>query len=109
MRAILIMWAAPLTLFWAWFLLSANDVNFGYVMLSRPAHDLAMEIYATALGCDPSEVPWTVAKACALDSLIVLALFAYRRRRKRLLFSDSSRRFQRRLSAIAGGTPVPSA
>lgn len=103
MRAILIMWAAPLALFWAWFFLSANDMNLGYVMLSRPAHDLAMEIYAAALGCDPSEVPWTVAKACALDSLIVLALFAYRRRRKRLLSRQPPRRFERRLSAIAGG------
>ncbi|CAM5394688.1 hypothetical protein ATER59S_01968 [Aquamicrobium terrae] len=81
MRTLLLLWAAPLVLFWGWFFLSLNDINFGYVMLSRPLHDLVFQLYGDMLGIDPALIPGMVAKACIVDSLLVLAIWAFRRRR----------------------------
>jgi hypothetical protein len=81
MRALLLLWALPLGLFWGWYFLSLNDLNFGYVMFSRQLHDLVFEIYGEMLGVDPAIIPGMVAKACVFDSLIVLAILAFRRRR----------------------------
>ena len=81
MRYLLALWAAPLILFWGWYFLSLNDINFGYVMLSRQLHDLVFELYGETLGIDPAIIPGMVAKACVLDSLVVLAIWAFRRRR----------------------------
>ena len=81
MRALLLLWALPLGLFWGWYFLSLNDLNFGYVMFSRQLHDLVFQIYGEILGVDPAIIPGMVAKACVFDSLIVLAILAFRRRR----------------------------
>jgi hypothetical protein len=81
LRYLLAMWAAPLVLFWGWFFLSYYDINFGYVMLSRQLHDLVFELYGEMLGIDPKIIPGMIAKACVLDGLIVLAIWAFRRRR----------------------------
>lgn len=82
MRWILAIWAAPLVIFWGWFALSFNNVHFGYVMLSRPLHDLVFELYGNMLGIDPATIPWLLAKACILDTLLLLAFWAFRRRRE---------------------------
>ena len=81
MRYLLALWAAPLVLFWGWFFLSLNDINFGYVMLSRPLHDFVFELYGEMLGIDPAIIPGMVARACVFDSLLVAAIWAFRRRR----------------------------
>ena len=81
MRYVLILWAAPLALFWGWFFLSLNDMNFGYVMLSRQLHDLVFQLYGEILGIDPAAIPGMVAKACVLDSLFLFAILAFRRRK----------------------------
>jgi hypothetical protein len=81
MRYLLAMWATPLVLFWGWFFLSLNDINFGYVMLSRPLHDLVFELYGETLGVDPAVIPGMVAKVCVFDTLVLLAIWAFRRRR----------------------------
>lgn len=81
MRYLIGMWVAPLVLFWGWYFLSLNDMNFGYVMLSRQLHDLVFQMYGETLGIDPAIIPGMVAKACIFDSLIVLAIWAFRRRR----------------------------
>jgi hypothetical protein len=81
MRYLLVMWAAPLVLFWGWYFLSYYDINFGYVMLSRQLHDLVFELYGEMLGIDPAIIPGMIAKACVFDALIVLAIWAFRRRR----------------------------
>jgi len=81
MRYILALWAIPMALFWGWFFLSLNDMNFGYVMLSRPLHDFVFELYGEILGVDPAIIPGMVAKACVFDTFLVLALWAFRRRR----------------------------
>lgn len=81
MRYLLALWAAPLVLFWGWFFLSLNDINFGYVMLSRQLHDMVFQLYGQMLGIDPAIIPGMVAKACLFDSLLVLAIWAFRHRR----------------------------
>jgi hypothetical protein len=81
MRYIFAVWAAPLVLFWGWFFVSLNDMNFGYVMLSRQFHDLLFQVYGQILGIDPVIIPGMVAKACIVDTLLLLAFWAFRRRK----------------------------
>ena len=75
MRALLLLWIAPLVLFWGWYFLSLNDMNFGYVMLSR-------QLYGEMLGIDPALIPGMIAKACVFDSFLVAGIVAFRRRRQ---------------------------
>ena len=81
MKYILIFWAIPMSLFWGWFGLSYYDINFGYVMLTRQVHDILFGLYAEMLGIDAATIPWLVAKACIFDTLIILAIWAFRRRK----------------------------
>ena len=81
MRALFAFWAAPPVLFWGWFFLSYYDINFGYIMLTRQVHELVFEIYGNQLGIDPKTVPWLVAEVCIIDTLIIVAIWAFRRRR----------------------------
>jgi hypothetical protein len=81
MRTLFALWAAPMALFWGWFYLSLNDINFGYVMLSRQLHDLVFELYGQMLGIDPTIIPGMVARACVFDGFLLMALWAFRRRR----------------------------
>ena len=80
MRWILGIWAAPLVIFWGWYFLSLNDINFGSIYLSRQLHDLVFQLYGEMLGVAPGTVPWLIAEACAVDLLIVAAIWAFRRR-----------------------------
>ena len=80
MRWIFAAWALPMGIFWGWYFLSLNDMNFGYVMLTRDAHDILFELYGQMLGIDPATIPGLVAKACILDTAIILAIWAFRRR-----------------------------
>ena len=80
MRALLIFWAAPLGFFWGWYFLSLNNLNFGTNFFSRDLHDLVFTIYGNILGLDPDTIPALVARACVVDTLIILAIFAFRKR-----------------------------
>ncbi len=82
MRYVLTIWALPLLVFWGWFGLSYYDINFGYLMLSRQVHDLYFQICGQLLGLEPAGIPWLFLKACVFDTLILLAIWAYRRRRE---------------------------
>jgi hypothetical protein len=82
MRYIIALWAGPLTLFWGWYFLSLNDVNFGTLILSRRVHDFVFRMYGGLLGIDPAEVPVFVARACVFDAFFLAALLAFRRRRQ---------------------------
>lgn len=82
MRYVLALWAAPLVLFWGWYYLSLNDINFGYLMLSRQVHDFAFQMYGNALGIDPATIPPLIMRACFFDTLIICAIWAFRRRRE---------------------------
>ena len=78
MRAILLLWAIPLTFFWTWYGLSANDISFGTIFFSRALHDAVFEIYGRTLGVPPSAIPPMLAWGCALDTAIILAIAAFR-------------------------------
>ncbi|MCB1386686.1 MAG: hypothetical protein KDJ80_12205 [Nitratireductor sp.] len=78
MRLLLTLWFLPLVLFWGWYALSVNDVNFGFIMLSRQVHDAVFDIYANTLHVDRAALPGMIAGACAFDSAIVMAIAAFR-------------------------------
>ena len=81
MRYILLFWAVPMGLFWGWFGLSYYDMNFGWLMLSRPVHDFAFQFYGNILGIDPATIPPLVARACVVDTVLIFSIFGFRRRR----------------------------
>lgn len=81
MRYIFAIWAAPLVLFWGWYFASINDMHFGYWMLSRQFNLAIFELYGELLGVDPATIPWMMGKAFLVDTLIILAIWAYRRRK----------------------------
>ena len=81
MKYVFAAWATPLVFFWGWYFLSLNDVNFGSIYLSRRLHDLVFEIYGNVLGIDPKMIPAMIAHACVVDTAILVALWAFRRRR----------------------------
>jgi hypothetical protein len=70
-----------MAIFWGWFFLSANDMNFGYAMLSRQVHDFAFQLYGQMLGVDPAIIPGMVARTCVFDFFLLMGLWAFRRRR----------------------------
>ncbi|MGH6761512.1 MAG: DUF6105 family protein [Phyllobacterium sp.] len=81
MRYILIFWAAPMSLFWGWYFLSFYDINMGMLFFSREIHDLVFKIYGDTLGIAPESIPPLAARACAIDSVIIFGILAFRRRR----------------------------
>ena len=82
MKYIFAVWATPLVLFWGWYFLSLNDINFGSIYLSRRLHDLVFQIYGNVLGIDPKMIPAMIAQACVVDTAILVAIWAFRRRRE---------------------------
>ncbi|MBO3759872.1 DUF6105 family protein [Ciceribacter sp. L1K22] len=82
MKWFLFFWAMPILLLGSWYGLSYYDMNFGIFMLTRQAHDLVFHIYGNILGIPPETIPPLVARAIVVDSLIVFAIIAFRRRRQ---------------------------
>ena len=82
MKWFLILWAGPIALLGSWYGLSYYDMSFGIFMLTRDAHDLVFRIYGHILGIPPESIPPLVLRAIIVDSLIVLAILAFRRRKK---------------------------
>ncbi len=103
MRWVFIAWAVPMGLFWGWFSLSYYDINFGYVMLTRAVHDLLFQLYGQMLGLDPATIPGLVAKACILDTLLILGIWAFRRRREIVAWYHTKR------VRYTGAAPSPNA
>jgi len=88
---ILAAWALPLITFWGWYFLSAFNLHFGYVLLTRQAHELVFQIYGETLGIDPALLPGLVARACVLDTMLLLAILAFRRRARIALWMNGLR------------------
>lgn len=81
MKWFLILWAGPVLLLTGWYGLSYYDMSFGIFMLTRQTHDLVFQIYGNILGIPPETIPPLVARAIAFDSLVVLAIIAFRKRK----------------------------
>ncbi|MDD9909992.1 MAG: DUF6105 family protein [Ahrensia sp.] len=103
MRLFLILWIGPLALLGLWYGLSVNDINFGYLILSREIHDQVFEIYGNILGMEPEALPPLLLRAIIVDTLLVLAFIAFRRRKTLIPWIKA--RFNRRALPEAG--PVP--
>ncbi|MEO3999797.1 DUF6105 family protein [Mesorhizobium sp. CAU 1732] len=82
MRYILLFWALPMGFFWGWYLLSYHDMSFGMPFLTRSVHDYAFGFYANILGIDPATIPPLVLRACIVDTGLIFAIFAFRKRRE---------------------------
>ncbi|MBL8578634.1 MAG: hypothetical protein JNK47_15525 [Mesorhizobium sp.] len=82
MRWVFAAWALPMGLFWGWYFLSLNNIHFGYVMLTRDAHDIVFQLYGNMLGMDPKTIPGLVARASILDTFLILCIWAFRRRKE---------------------------
>ncbi len=81
MKWVVFFWALPLAILGSWYTLSYYDINFGYVILSRPMHDLVFEIYGKVLGIPPESIPPLVLKAVVVDSVLLVAVMSFRRRK----------------------------
>lgn len=82
MKWFLILWAGPVALLGSWYWLSYYDMRFGFYMLKRETHDLVFQIYGNILGLPPESLPPLVARAIVVDSLIVFAILAFRKRKQ---------------------------
>lgn len=82
MRYILIFWGLPMGLFWGWYYLSYNDINFGMLFFSRLMHDFAFQFYGNLIGIDPATIPPLVARACVVDTFIIFGIYGFRKRRE---------------------------
>jgi len=82
MRYFFIFFVIPMSLFWGWYLLAYHDVGLGTPIFTRQAHDHVFGIYGQILGIDPDTIAPMVARACVVDGSILLAIIAFRRRKK---------------------------
>jgi hypothetical protein len=81
MKWFLIFWGGPIVFLAGWYWLSYYDISFGFYMFSRQVHDLTFQIYGNVLGIPPETIPPLVARAIAVDSLVVFAILAFRKRK----------------------------
>ncbi|CAD7032537.1 membrane protein [Pseudorhizobium endolithicum] len=81
MKWFLILWGGPILLLGSWYGLSYYDLSFGFFMLTRETHDLVFQIYSGILGIPADDLPPLVARAIVVDSLILFAIVAFRRRK----------------------------
>ena len=86
MRILLSAWFAPITFLVLWLLMASNDWSLGIHFFSRDMYDSVFDLYANVLGVPAETLPPLVVRALVLDSLIVLALYAFRRRRPIMTF-----------------------
>jgi hypothetical protein len=91
MRYIFLAWALPLSIFWGWYALSFYNINFGYIILTRQFHDTIFEIYGDILAINPEIIPGLLAKACILDTVLIIGIWAFRRRREIRTWLESRR------------------
>ncbi|GIL03069.1 MAG: hypothetical protein BroJett030_29680 [Alphaproteobacteria bacterium] len=78
LKIVLLLWALPLVLFWGWYGLSVNGVDFGTVLLSRELNELVFRLYGQMLGVAPDKVPAMIAGACVIDTGVIGAIAAWR-------------------------------
>ena len=82
MKWILIFWALPLVILGTWYGLSYNDINFGYLILSRQMNDFVFQLYGQILGLEPETIPGLLLRAVIVDSLLLFAILTFRRRKQ---------------------------
>jgi hypothetical protein len=109
MRYFLLFWLLPVGFLVAWLQLSANDVSFGTVFFSRQMYDLVFGIYAEILGVDPAILPPMIYKALIVDTGILAAIVAFRRRKSIVAWINARRQptpATAPISEIAAAGPI---
>jgi hypothetical protein len=81
MRWILIFWALPIAILGTWYGLSVNDMNFGYLILSKRMNEFVFQLYGQILGLPPQDIPGLVLRAIIADSLLLFLILVFRRRK----------------------------
>ena len=81
MRYIFWFWLVPMSIIWIWFGLSYYDISFGFTMLSREGHDFVFNVYSHITGIERPELVRLLVKACIVDSLLIFAIYGFRRRK----------------------------
>ena len=81
MKYFLIFWLLPVGFLAGWLYLAQNDIHFGMMFFSRDMFDMVFGIYANVLGVDPETLPPLIWKALIVDTLIVLGILAFRKRK----------------------------
>ena len=81
MRYVFWFWFVPLALLWSWFGLSYHDINLGLSFFSRETHDLVFAIYGHILGLEKQVIVGLLIKACIVDTALIMAILAFRRRK----------------------------
>lgn len=89
MRAFLLWWVLPVGSLVAWLLLAERDMHLGLFFLSRETYDQVFGLYGQILGMEADALPPLVKRALVVDTLIVLAIFAFRRRKSIVSFLRS--------------------
>lgn len=108
MRLFLILWLGPIATLGLWYGLASNDLHFGIFIFSREIHDEVFRIYGAALGMAPESLPPLVAKAIVVDSFVLLAIIAFRKRKILLpWFQEKYAGFSH--SKLTEAEPAPSA
>ncbi|MGL4404451.1 MAG: DUF6105 family protein, partial [Notoacmeibacter sp.] len=82
MRYFLLFWLLPVGGLAAWLYMAENDLSFGMFFFSREMFDLVFGIYAEILGVEAATLPPLIYKALVMDTFIVGAIFAFRRRKQ---------------------------
>ncbi len=109
MRYFLLFWLLPVGGLVAWLYMAENDLSFGMHFFSRDMYDLVFGIYGQILGVDPASLPPLIYNALVVDTLIVSAIFAFRRRNQILGWWKSrgySARLQLRVTSVVAAGPI---
>ena len=81
MRWLLIAWFTPLAIFWGWLGLAYVDAWPASVFFSRVLYENVFVVYEQMTGLKEAQLIAYLAKSCVIDSLIVLGIYACRRRK----------------------------
>jgi hypothetical protein len=109
MRYFILFWLLPVGFLVTWLQLSANDMSFGMMFFSREMYDLVFGIYGDILGIDPAILPPMIYKALALDTVLIGAIVAFRRRKAIIEWFKqraNARVLEARVSAMHAGDQV---
>lgn len=104
MRYFLIFWLLPVGGLAAWLYMASNDYSFGTLFFSRDMYDFVFGTYADILGVDPAILPPLVYRALVVDTFIVAAIVAFRRRKQIATWWNARNytdRLQQRVNAVS--------
>lgn len=80
MKFFLFGWVLPVGAVWAWYLMSYNDISLGFTFLTRDFHEFVFMIYGHMLGMPADAIPPLLLKAFFVDTGLLIAFIAFRRR-----------------------------